>query len=190
MCFASTGLFGMLIDLNDKLVKENLFIIGDAAHPLCGFLITPFANPGGASTEDDFNFWQSNSRIRIECAFGELVMRWGIFWRSLKFDLPFCGKIISGAMLLHNFLVDMRDGADLDFFASFSVKTVTDEDCGHGPADEIPLAIVTDNNAPRPPGSKKKDEIECNKEGQSVREVLRGTLDTNDMKRPMRSGMK
>ena len=120
----------MLVDMNDKLVKENLFIIGDATYPLSGFLITPFANPGGASTEDDFNFWQSNSCIQIECAFGELVMRWGIFWHSLKFDLAFCSKIISGAMLLHNFL-DVRDGVDTDFFASFSVKTVTDEHRGH-----------------------------------------------------------
>ena len=29
------------------------------------------------------------------------------------------------------------------------MKTVTDEDRGHGLADEIPLAIVTDNNAPQ-----------------------------------------
>ena len=61
---------------------------------------------------------------------------------------------------------------------------------GIGPPDEIPLALVTDNNAPHLSGAKRKDENECNKEGKSIHEVLRGTLDTNNLKHPMQSGMK
>jgi Plant transposon protein len=46
-------------------------------------------------------------RIYIECAFGELVMRWGIFWRTLMFELPKkTTKIIQVCMLLHNFIID------------------------------------------------------------------------------------
>ena len=115
-------------------------------------------------------------------------MRWGLFWRSLRFDLGACGKIISGSMLLHNFLVDHQDETDTDFFQSFFSKTLMDEDMGNG--DDIAMPLVTDNNAPTPRGRKMKDVLECQKEGEAVRELLRATLDDNDMKRPMRTRMK
>ena len=53
---------------------------------------------------DAFNFFLSSSRIYIECAFGELVRRWGIFWRTLNFDLAKSQKIVQVRMLLHNFI--------------------------------------------------------------------------------------
>jgi hypothetical protein len=36
-------------------------------------------------------------------------MRWGIFWRTLQFDILKVGDIIKAAMLLHNFIVDERE---------------------------------------------------------------------------------
>ena len=64
-------------------------------------------------------------RILIECAFGELVMRWGIFWRTLKFNLKKIIKIVQLCMLLHNHIVDSRQGEDTedaDFFQNFNVE--------------------------------------------------------------------
>lgn len=46
-------------------------------------------------------------------------MRWGIFWRPLRFNLDDCGKIVNAAMLLHNFLIDQRED-DTAYFQSFS----------------------------------------------------------------------
>jgi hypothetical protein len=36
-----------------------------------------------AAAKDSFNFWQSHARIKIECVFGEMSARWGVFWRPL-----------------------------------------------------------------------------------------------------------
>ncbi len=56
--------------------------------------------------EYNYNFFHSSSRISVECAFGEIDLCWGIFWRPLKFSLkPNC-NIIDAAMHLHNFIVD------------------------------------------------------------------------------------
>eukprot|EP00980_Cylindrotheca_fusiformis_P014232 scaffold3755_cov52-Cylindrotheca_fusiformis.AAC.1 len=41
----------------------------------------------GAKEMDAFNYCLSSDRTYIECALGELIMRWGIFWRSLRFSL-------------------------------------------------------------------------------------------------------
>jgi hypothetical protein len=35
-------------------------------------------------------------------------MRWGIFWRTLHFDLQLVGDIVMAAALMHNFIVDER----------------------------------------------------------------------------------
>lgn len=36
-------------------------------------------------------------------------MRWGIFWRTLQFDIVKIGNIIEAAMLLHNFIINERE---------------------------------------------------------------------------------
>jgi len=186
--FSDTQLCDLLIDMNEKLKSSGYFIVGDSAYALSAFLVVPFASPKGGSTEDAFNFWLSNSRIRIECAFGELVMRFGIFWRSLRFNLKECGDIITGAMLLHNFLVDHRDRVDVDFFSKFSMQTILDETPILGL--EIPMATVTDNNADKPMGRRPNDETERHEEGERVRENLRAVLEMNQKPRILRKGAK
>ena len=46
----------------------------------------------------------------MECAFGEIDLRWGILWRPLKFALELNCKVIDACMRLHNFIVDFREG--------------------------------------------------------------------------------
>ena len=58
--------------------------------------------------EDSFNFHQSSQRIAIECAFGELVQRWGILWSPMRHDLDQIGLIVQGLMCLHNICIDAR----------------------------------------------------------------------------------
>lgn len=64
---------------------------------------------------------------------GELIMRWGIFWRTLQFDVLKVGHIIKAAMLLHNFIVNEREAngfreEDAAFFHEFSLR---DQDQNH-----------------------------------------------------------
>ena len=41
--------------------------------------VAPYDNAAPGSAEDSFNYFQSASRIYVECAFGEITMRWGFF---------------------------------------------------------------------------------------------------------------
>ena len=59
--------------------------------------------------EDAFNYYLSKARIWVECAFGEIDMRWGIFWKKLSFNLDNTVNIIDAALRLHNFIVDYRN---------------------------------------------------------------------------------
>mmetsp|Transcript_9184 Transcript_9184/g.11788 ORF Transcript_9184/g.11788 Transcript_9184/m.11788 type:complete len:412 (+) Transcript_9184:50-1285(+) len=82
----------------------DLFISGDAAFPQVPGMVVPSTEPGS----DDFNFEQSSMRMPIECAFGILVRRFGIFWRPLAVRADRRTKVIECCMKLHNYCIDRR----------------------------------------------------------------------------------
>lgn len=61
----------LLEKMAKKLQEMGFFIVGDSAYPLLVYLLVPYSNAVGMSPEDAFNYWLSNSRIQIECAFGK-----------------------------------------------------------------------------------------------------------------------
>ncbi len=159
--FLETQLFKILDQQNsDWLETKGNFIVGDSAYPLMDHLLVPYSNAKWLSPEDAFNFWLSYSRIQIECTFREVVMRWGILWRKLLFDIKDVGRVLKAAMLLHNFLVDERESRvgfnmeDAEYFCNFSLRELDDRS---RLSNERPSAVATDNNEPhaggRPNGS-------------------------------------
>lgn len=60
----------ILEKIAEKLREKGFFFVADSAYPLLVYMLTPFADVAGMSPEDAFNFWLSNARIQIECAFG------------------------------------------------------------------------------------------------------------------------
>jgi hypothetical protein len=83
LAFEGTKMNQLLKDRLDWLEQHGFFLVGDSAYNISPYLLTPFGDADVVGdAKDTFNFWHSNSRIRIECAFGELIMRWGIFWRT------------------------------------------------------------------------------------------------------------
>lgn len=63
------------------LLDLGLYLVGDSAYAIRSFLITPFENAAPRVPKDSFNYHHSSTcRIWVECAFGEIDMRWGIFW--------------------------------------------------------------------------------------------------------------
>ena len=82
-------------------------------------------------------------------------MRWGILWRKLLFDIQDVGRIVTAAVLLHNFLVDEResnlsvDSEDAHYFRNFSLR---ENDERALVSTEAPTAVATDNNKPHPGG--------------------------------------
>ena len=92
-----------------KLAEQGFYFIGDSAYELKSFLFTPYDNVLHGTPEDNYNFFHSSSRISVECAFGEIDLRWGIFWSPLRFSLKHNCNVIDAAMNLHNFIVDFRE---------------------------------------------------------------------------------
>lgn len=78
------------------------FILGDAAFAVSAHLITPT----GEKANDNFDFHQSSNRMPIECAFGMLVRRFGILWRSLEMRFDRRAAVVGACMRLHNFCID------------------------------------------------------------------------------------
>jgi hypothetical protein len=68
--FMDTSLYKLLQDRKDFLKQHGFFLVGDSAYNLESFLLIPYSQAAPQSDEDAYNFWQSNSRIRIECCFG------------------------------------------------------------------------------------------------------------------------
>jgi hypothetical protein len=64
-------------------LAEGLALFGDNACAVCtDYMVTPYSNVR-EGPKDDFNFFQSQLRINVECAFGMLVQRWSILRRPL-----------------------------------------------------------------------------------------------------------
>ena len=81
------------------------FFLSDAAFELHRNVIKP------TSTRDRnkcFDFLQSSYRMPIECAFGMLARRWGVFCRPLEVMFKRRAALIECAMKLHNFCIDEK----------------------------------------------------------------------------------
>jgi hypothetical protein len=187
-----TQLFKILEENSDWLEEKGYFFVGDSAYPLMGHMLVPYSDAKAASPEDAFNYWLSNSRIQIECTFGEVVMRWGILWRKLLFDIQDVGKIVTVAVLLHNFLVDERE-SDLDFnsddahyFRTFSLR---EQDERAEVSTEAPSPVATDNNKPRPGGRPTLLMANHQARGRMMREQLTHHLYGSRLGRPMQTRM-
>lgn len=190
--FMETQLYKILEENSDWLEDKGYFFVGDSAYPLMGHMLVPYSDATAGSPEDAFNFWLSNSRIQIECTFGEIVMRWGILWRKLLFDIEDVGRIITAATLLHNFLVDERESdvsintEDANYFQNFSLR---EQDERAPVSTEVPSAVATDNNEPHPGGRPTSLMANHQARGRLRREQLTHHLYGNRRGRPMQTRM-
>mmetsp|Transcript_26550 Transcript_26550/g.42669 ORF Transcript_26550/g.42669 Transcript_26550/m.42669 type:complete len:313 (-) Transcript_26550:47-985(-) len=85
-------------------LPKKYFMLGDAAYHNTESMLSPYTNSGNyGEKEDSLNYFQSQCRIAIECAFGELVGRFQVLHRPLRGNLKFKCMIIRSAFKLHNF---------------------------------------------------------------------------------------
>ena len=105
-------------------LAPGLVIFGDNAYGNSEYMVTPFKGSQIGTTEDDFNFYHSQLRIQVECAFGKLVHRWGVLRRPLSTNIGIqkIGRMVSALCRLHNFCIDGRsaDEPPLDTDLAFS----------------------------------------------------------------------
>ena len=194
--FTGSRLYELLKEMAMELYDRGLFVAGDTAYGLAPFLVTPYDAPQTAGdingAKDSFNFHLSSCRIFIECAFGEMVMRWGILWRTLRFDIEKSTKIIRVCMLLHNYIIDEREAGDTEdaqFFRDFNVEMDSVQQEITRQSGELPRALVTDNNEPRRRGRPTLEEAELKEKGEEVRHRLLIRLAAENMRRPMQYNM-
>lgn len=95
-------------------LAPGLCLFGDNAYDVNrSFMATPFSNPGGDAEKDAYNFFHSQVRINVECAFGVLVQRWGFLRKRAPFKYYSIKKMIATVLCLcklHNFLIDNGRG--------------------------------------------------------------------------------
>eukprot|EP01082_Thalassiosira_pseudonana_P000100 g354.t1 g354 contig1:859468-860853(+) len=108
--------------LKDKLeqpgfLHSGLCLFGDAAYANSSYMCSPFRSATG--TQDDFNFFQSQLRITIECAFGMLVHRFGILRKAFPVNVTVSKTNVAvlGLCKLHNFCIQSSNCED-DIVAS------------------------------------------------------------------------
>ena len=189
LAFSSTQLFDLLVEKEEFLETNGYYLIGDLAYNLCSWMLVPYSNVGTVygNRADTFNYFLSSSRVRIECAFGELVMRWGIFWRPIRFRLETTSQIIKAAMLLHNYLIQERMQCwsvnidENEFFQDFSVNTMIE--LADMVTDDLEFLVV-DNGEPKPRGRPTYTTVASRDKGIAIRDQIAVSLRMNDLIRP------
>lgn len=94
-----------------------MHLLGDAGYKIWGHLLTP--SPEGEALQDRrrrlYNYLYPKTRIIIECAFGRLKNRFSILQGKLeqKTAERVC-KIVLGCTVLHNLLVLVKDGVQVE----------------------------------------------------------------------------
>lgn len=102
------------MDLFHKLERPNfmapgLCLFGDNAYVNTPYMATPYKNVRGGS-KDDYNFYHSQLRITVECAFGMYVQRWGVLRRPLsaKMGSKKVNCLCMNLCRLHNYCINRR----------------------------------------------------------------------------------
>lgn len=93
-------------------LAPGLVLFGDNAYGNSEYMVTPYKGSRVGSTEDNFNFYHSQLRIHVECAFGQLVHRWGILRRPIPMAVGIkktCAMVIA-LCKLHNFCIQAGRG--------------------------------------------------------------------------------
>ncbi len=109
-----------------SLHSKGFYFLGDSAYSLKSFLLTPYDNAVHGTDEDNYNFFHSSSRIKVECTLGEIDLRWGILWRPLCFRLVQNIKVIDACLRLHNFIKKFEFGCNS--CPAISDNTIFNED--------------------------------------------------------------
>ena len=96
--------------LQQGFLAPGLCLFGDNAYINSFFMATPFAGVSGGS-KDSYNFYHSQVRIRIECAFGMLTHRWAILRSAIPMGISVkrAVSLVMALAKLHNFCIDETD---------------------------------------------------------------------------------
>jgi hypothetical protein len=121
LAFATSGLMRKLE--TPGFLAPELAIFGDNAYVNTPYMASPFKGVS-SGPEDAYNFFQSQLRIVIECAFGMLVHRWGILRKAMPNNISIArtGQLVISLCKLHNFCIDERQCSNSSTTSSISSR--------------------------------------------------------------------
>ena len=101
----------------DHLINSlpfGLCLIGDAAYDASENMVPVYQGVAREnSRNDNFNFYASQLRIRVEMAFGLMQMKWGILSRPIGCSIKNLKWLIQAIARLHNFVISERIARNL-----------------------------------------------------------------------------
>jgi hypothetical protein len=94
----------------NHILAPGLSLFGDNAYLNATYMATPYANVS-QGPKDDYNFFHSQLRIRMECAFGMLVHRWAILQTAMPCGISIQRTIalVNALTKLHNFCIEQNE---------------------------------------------------------------------------------
>ena len=91
-------------------LAPGLCLFGNNAYLNAPYMATPYTG-GAAGSVDAYNFYHSQLRIRVECAFGMLTERWAILRSAIPRNMSVKKTIalVCALARLHNFCINQVD---------------------------------------------------------------------------------
>ncbi len=181
--------------LERGLLAHGLCLFGDNAYINKSYMATPYSGKNGKS-HDSYNFYHSQLRIQVECAFGMLTERWSILRSCLpkRFTLKKIAALVVALAKLHNFCINMNEGKIAEPLASDEANLVLSggylnlEPTALSGGQRIPLDLIDggnhmddfDRKSKRPHrGNREKEKAEC-----MPREILQEHVQNKVLTRP------
>ena len=88
-------------------LPQGFVVIADAAYEATEYLVSLFYGVHVLDPENNnFNFYGSQCRIRVEMAFGMMSQKWGILKRPMSVKPSQCTNIVMCIARLHNFTIN------------------------------------------------------------------------------------
>jgi len=110
--------------LEEGMLADDLCLFGDNAYLNSSFMATPYVNTSSGE-RDAYNFYFSQLRIRIECAFGMFVHRWSLLRSPMPATQPIArtvGMVLAMARL-HNFCIDYGESNMISRLATDELRS-------------------------------------------------------------------
>jgi hypothetical protein len=142
LAFEKSSLYGKL---QEGILCTGYCLFGDNAYLNSKFMATPYANVS-QGPQDDYNFFHSQLRIRVECAFGMFTERWSILRSAIPRQITIRKTIslVHALAKLHNFCIDIQDVAPLTLLDGDSNNIVNNIN------GSVPLEQTDDIDVARP----------------------------------------
>ena len=188
-----TSSFRQQLETNGFLAN-GLCLFGDNAYVNTSYMATPYPNVSSGS-KDAYNFYHSQVRISIECAFGILVNHWGVLRKPIshKFSLQKICSMVMCLCQLHNFLVNNNESENISHLAQDRFRLLEER--------AVPMVVRNMGEVGVPDqllggndhfeddlGAEFRDNVRRRNIGQLLpREVLHDQVVDSDLRRPSRN---